>query len=56
MLHWENSGFEVSSGAFGVFYELGQYDLLHTSWDHTVSMKYPMGPPDVGYTPEPPEN
>ena len=23
------------SGSFGVFYELGQYDLLYTLWDHT---------------------
>ena len=47
------SGF---SGEFGVFYELGQYDLLYTLWDHNMSMKHPMGPACVGYTPGPPEN
>ena len=47
------SGF---SGAFGVFYELGQYDLLYTLWDHNVSMKHPMEPVCVGYTSEPLEN
>ena len=42
------SGF---SGTFGVFYELGQYDLLYSLWDHTMSMKHPMGPAYLGYTP-----
>ena len=49
----ENSGF---SGDFGVFYELGQDDLLYTLWGHNMSMKHPMGPACVGYTPGPPEN
>ena len=49
----QNSGF---SGYFGVFYELGQYDLTYTLWDHSASMKHSMGPACVGYTPGPPEN
>ena len=47
------SGF---SGEFGVFYELGQYDLLYILWDHNMSMKHPMGPACVGYTLRPLEN
>ena len=47
------SGF---SGAFGVFYELSQYDLLYNLWDHTKSMKHPMGPACVAYISGLPEN
>ena len=44
------------SGEFGVFCELGQYDLIYNLWDHNVSMKHPMGSACVGCIPEPPEN
>ena len=47
------SGF---SGTIGVFYELGQYDLLYTLWDHTMSMKHPMRLVCIGYTPGHQEN
>ena len=39
------------SGEFVVFYELGQYDLLYTLWDHNISMKHPMGPACVEFIP-----
>ena len=44
------------SGEFGVFYELGQYDLLYILWYHNVSMKHPMEPACIWYTSESPEN
>ena len=47
------SGF---TGEFGVFYELGQYDLLYTLWDRNMSMKHCMAPLCIGCTPEHPEN
>ena len=38
----EKFRFSGFSDAFGVFYELGQYDLLYTLWDHTMIMKHPI--------------
>ena len=52
----EEFRFSGFSCAFGVFYELGQYDLPYNLWDHTANMKHPMGPACVRYTHRPPEN
>ena len=51
-----NVRFSRFSGVFGISNKLGQYDLLYTLQDHTVSMKHSMGPLDIGYTPGLPEN
>ena len=44
------------SGEFGVFYELGKYDLLYILWDHNINMTHLMGPVCVGYSSGSPGN